>query len=85
MTNDGYILKSDMRQILHQSKTMAQVWSGFDGLEPVAWDRPIGKWLNDFGKVMCSLCYNHSPDDSNYCPKCGAKMDRVYIRSEKNG
>lgn len=30
---------------------------------------------NVIGNFKCSLCARTSPDDSDYCPNCGAKME----------
>ena len=45
-------------------------------------DRPRGEWKKATESIWkCSLCNAIMFTDSNYCPNCGAKMDRE--RSEK--
>lgn len=33
-------------------------------------------WAGE-GIYKCSICGHHTPDNANYCPCCGAKMDEV--------
>lgn len=38
-----------------------------------------GKWIDereDFGTYRCSVCNKHYGNQYNYCPNCGAKMDK---------
>ena len=42
---------------------------------------PRGKWIDDHGSDVCSVCGFACNDtyylgDANYCPECGAKMIR---------
>lgn len=35
-----------------------------------------GIWIEDCGLVQCSACYEEYRVRTNYCPNCGAKMDK---------
>lgn len=35
-----------------------------------------GEWENNGGFYRCSECINYTNYDYDYCPYCGAKMDR---------
>lgn len=40
--------------------------------------RPKGEWkhevIGDKSCVLCSICYLHFDNESNFCPNCGADM-----------
>lgn len=51
------------------------------GVPPTADVQPIrhGRWINDGDCMLCSCCnyaYNSWFMGSNYCPNCGARMDK---------
>lgn len=35
-----------------------------------------GRWSKEWGNYKCSLCGALDDFADNYCPNCGAKMDR---------
>ena len=35
-----------------------------------------GEWLNELGDFRCSECHGVCEYTENYCPTCGAKMDK---------
>lgn len=35
-----------------------------------------GHWIDSSNGWMCSECNNDNTYDTNYCPNCGAKMDK---------
>jgi hypothetical protein len=46
---------------------------------PAADVEPVrhGQWLSVCGCIVrCDLCKNEAARESNYCPNCGAKMDK---------
>lgn len=51
---------------------------------PPSQSRPHGKWLPEYGDPSahahyCSVCkfyYTTYPEEMNYCPHCGAKMEQ---------
>lgn len=52
-------------------------------IEALEADRPRGEWTKATESIWkCSLCDAIMFTDSNYCPNCGAKMDRE--RNEEN-
>ena len=52
--------------------------------QPTIEERKKGKWIKGIGEngvttsLFCSCCYyeNTHWDDWNYCPNCGARMER---------
>lgn len=46
-----------------------------------------GEWIGEPGEYICSRCRSESPNDgydpSQYCPECGAKMNRDGIDDER--
>lgn len=38
-------------------------------------ERPTGKWVEYEGYFKCSCCKAFNSVASNYCPKCGARME----------
>lgn len=63
---EGYDVEKTLREILEIHKN----------------ERPTGKWWIDWVDtgfsyhIRCSLCNKAVIEQDNYCPNCGAKMER---------
>lgn len=57
-------------------------WTRFDIIDvidnvPTVEERPNGKWeYTPNGIIYCNLCNHYLGFRGNYCPNCGARMER---------
>lgn len=83
MPNNDYILRRDVLNEFHEwiVSNDGNIFSLADAFEviPAADMEPVrhGKWIKVYGLVACSVCKKNPPRTyHNFCPNCGAKMDK---------
>lgn len=66
------------------------LWRKIVNNAPTVYDEPVnhGRWINEvelrpelygwvpLNSVVCSICNKSNSRETDYCPNCGAKMDK---------